>query len=90
MEQVENTEAVANTAITEDQMAPAGDDVSLNLNDLVNIKHIVDVASARGAFKPDEFAIIGTVYNRLDAFVAAASKAEADKAAADTAAEAGE
>jgi len=38
---------------------------------LSNIRHIINVASSRGAFKTEEFSVIGAVYERLDAFVSA-------------------
>jgi len=41
----------------------------LGVNDLASIKHIIDVASARGAFKAEEFAVVGSVYGRLNAFL---------------------
>jgi len=41
----------------------------LGVNDLASIKHIIDVASARGAFKTEEFAVVGAVYSRLNAFL---------------------
>ncbi len=41
----------------------------LNLNDLSAIRSILDVASSRGAFKAGEMAAVGTVYNKLSAFL---------------------
>lgn len=49
----------------------------LNINDLSSLKSIIDVASARGAFKPNEMVPVGTVYNKLEAFLEAAAKATA-------------
>lgn len=46
---------------------------SLNVNDLKNLLTIVDIASKRGAFTPKEFGPIGEVYNRVDAFLTAAT-----------------
>ena len=45
--------------------APA---TGLSVGDLTNIAMIFDVASRRGAFKADEMATVGTVYNKLKAF----------------------
>lgn len=42
---------------------------SLSINDLANIKQIIDVASARGAFKANEFNVVGITYDRLVAFL---------------------
>ena len=43
----------------------------LNINDLKNLLSIIDVASKRGAFQTKEFAAIGEVYARVEAFVSA-------------------
>ena len=57
----------------------------LNINDLAAMKSIIDVASQRGAFKPNEMVPVGTVYAKLEAFLAAAQAAQAAQApAADT------
>ena len=42
----------------------------LTVNDLGNIKQIIDVASSRGAFKPNEMMTVGQVYNKLETFLA--------------------
>jgi hypothetical protein len=49
----------------------------LNINDLAAMKSIIDVASSRGAFKPNEMVPVGTVYAKLEAFLAAAQAAQA-------------
>lgn len=41
----------------------------LNIQDLAVMKGIIDVASERGAFKPNEMAAVGTVYNKLELFL---------------------
>lgn len=43
--------------------------VELTLQDLQNLKEIVDVASARGAFKPKEMVAVGSVYTKLENFL---------------------
>ena len=48
------------------QEAPAQE---LTINDLGALKSIIDVASQRGAFKPNEMATIGQVYNKLESFL---------------------
>jgi hypothetical protein len=35
------------------------------------LKQIIDVASSRGAFKPNEMTTIGTVYTKLETFLSA-------------------
>lgn len=47
--------------------------VDLNLNDLAALRGIIDVASQRGAFKAAELETVGKVYNKLNAFLEAAT-----------------
>jgi uncharacterized protein (DUF697 family) len=51
--------------------------VGLGITDLRVFKEVIDVASARGAFKADEFATIGDAYGRLSAFLAKVDQANA-------------
>jgi hypothetical protein len=55
--------------------APA---TGLSVGDLQNIAMIFDVASRRGAFKADEMATVGTVYNKLKAFLDTLPKPEGE------------
>mgnify|MGYP000962206996 CR=1 FL=1 len=41
----------------------------LNIQDLATMKGIIDIASERNAFKPNEMAAVGIVYNKLDLFL---------------------
>ena len=41
----------------------------LNVNDLNTLKNIIDIASTRGAFRPNEMVIVGQTYNKLTAFL---------------------
>ena len=63
---------VANTA-TEQQ--PQGPD--LNVNDLVALKNIIEVATQRGAFKATELEAVGKAFNKLNVFLEAVAKKEA-------------
>lgn len=49
--------------------APAQEGAELNLNDLNAMKVIIDIASSRGAFKPNEMAVVGQTYNKLTSFL---------------------
>ena len=49
--------------------ANAPEDVSLNVQDIVNVVKIIDVVSGRGAVKGDEMSSVGRVRDRLVAFV---------------------
>lgn len=62
-----------------DAQEPATD---LTINDLNSMKVIIDIASSRGAFKPNEMVAVGQTYNKLTAFLEVVSKqAEAASAA---------
>jgi hypothetical protein len=55
------------------QEAQAGS-VELTLQDLGALRAVIDVASQRGAFKANEMAAVGTVYNKLAGFLDAVAK----------------
>jgi len=65
----ETTEAPAGN--TEESKAP-----DLTVQDLQSLKAIIDVASQRGAFKPNEMVSVGQVYNKLDLFLNAVAAAQ--------------
>mgnify|MGYP000906413423 CR=1 FL=1 len=48
----------------------------LTVNDLNALKQIIDVASSRGAFKPNEMSVVGTTYNKLELFLGAVSASQ--------------
>jgi hypothetical protein len=57
--------------------APAGDKqdaAELNISDLNAMKLIIDVASSRGAFKPNEMVLVGQTYSKLTTFLESVSK----------------
>lgn len=58
----------------ETQQPEAEAQAQLTLNDLSAIKSIIDVASSRGAFKPNEMVTVGQAYNKLMTFLDLASK----------------
>lgn len=75
----EQTTAPATEA--QEQAAPA----ELTVQDLNALKVIIDVASQRGAFKPNEMTTVGTTYTKLETFlnaVAAQQQAAQGDAAA--------
>lgn len=53
---------------------PAGPD--LNINDLMAVRSIVEVASQRGAFKASELESVGKIYNKLNNFLESVTKKE--------------
>lgn len=62
--------------------APAQEQApDLTIQDLTAMKSVIDVASQRGAFKPNEMTTVGTLYTKLEAFLNAV--AEQQQAAAE-------
>ena len=63
--------APTGTATAQPQaQAPQPDPTALSIGDLKNLSTILDVASTRGAFKANEMAGVGFLYNKLQAFLA--------------------
>ncbi len=54
-------------ATTENEQATGAE---LTVNDLAALKQIIDVASQRGTFKPNEMVTVGQTYAKLEAFLA--------------------
>ena len=52
----------------------------LTINDLNAMKSIIDVASSRGAFKPNEMLLVGQTYTKLSAFLESVAKTPAQGA----------
>jgi hypothetical protein len=69
----DQTQASAETAQPE-QAAEAQPSADLNVNDLVAVRNIIDVASQRGAFKAAELEMVGKVYNKLNTFLESVGK----------------
>jgi len=67
----EETAQVEETATAE---APQESAAELTVQDLSAIKQIIDVASQRGAFKPNEMMTVGQTYTKLETFLAAVSQ----------------
>jgi uncharacterized phage protein gp47/JayE len=65
-------EAAKEQVQQQQEQAPAGPD--LNIQDLVGLKSVIDVATQRGAFKAAEMEAIGKLYNRLNAFIESVAK----------------
>lgn len=84
--QATTTEAVGGVA--PEAAAPATPE--LTIQDLGNIRAIIDVASQRGAFKAVELAAVGTTFNKLNDFLNAVAPAQPADAAPEATAEAQE
>lgn len=66
-----------NTAPVEgatEQAAPQEAAAELNINDLNAMKVIIDIASSRGAFKPNEMTAVGQTYTKLTNFLEQVAK----------------
>lgn len=61
------------------QQAQKPDPNELTINDLNAMKVIIDIASSRGAFKPNEMTVVGQTYTKLTAFLDQVAK-QADPA----------
>ena len=67
-EKTKTAETGTKTAVPGEQ-ASAVDPNALSLGDLKNLTTIIDVASSRGAFRANEMAAIGLMYNKLQSFL---------------------
>jgi len=54
--------------------APAQEGPELNINDLNALRVIIDIASSRGAFKPNEMVAVGQTYTKLTTFLDTVAK----------------
>ena len=64
--------------------APQPDPTALTIADLKNLATILDVASTRGAFKANEMAGVGFLYNKLQAFLAKMAPEQKPEGTAET------
>lgn len=71
-ENTQNVETTENTQSTSESGA------ELTVQDLNAIKQIIDVASQRGAFRPNEMMTIGQTYNKLETFLSAVSSQQGE------------
>ena len=65
------------------------ENASLTLADMASLKNLIEAATARGAFRANEMSTVGSIYDKLDAFLAAtqaqlAQQAEAQQPAQPT------
>ena len=81
-----NTAPTTNAAggLAGGQVGGHPDQGGLSIGDLKNISTVLDVASTRGAFRANEMATVGLIYNKLQAFLAKVAPPEAKKNEAET------
>lgn len=72
VDDAQTTEApeVADAGAPEETVAQAPA-AALSLNDLVNIKQIIEVVSQRGAIRANEMTVVGATYEKLVTFLQA-------------------
>jgi hypothetical protein len=63
-----------NKDVTQTTTAPAQEGPELNINDLNALRVIIDIASSRGAFKPNEMVAVGQTYTKLSTFLDTVAK----------------
>ena len=66
-------------AQTTEQEAASQESTDLNISDLNALKMIIDVASSRGTFKPNEMVVVGQTYTKLSNFLEAVAKQQPPK-----------
>ena len=64
------TTASASTAAPNTAPSAGQPGADLSIADLKNLATIIDVASTRGAFRANEMATVGVMFNKLSAFLA--------------------
>lgn len=64
--QVPNQDVGVETSATQTEATP-----ELNIGDLQNLRAIIDTATRRGAFGANEMSAVGSVFDRLNAFLTA-------------------
>ena len=69
MSEENKVEEVAAAPATEQEAA-----AELTVQDLQSLKAIIDVASQRGTFKPNEMMTVGQTYGKLEAFLGAVAQ----------------
>jgi hypothetical protein len=62
------------TNVQEQPQAQQQENTDLTINDLNAMKIIIDIASQRGAFKPNEMVLVGQTYNKLSVFLESVTK----------------
>ena len=66
----EQMKSMIESAIAEDRAEVVEQPpVEFTINDMVTLKNIIEVASSRGAFKPDEMTFVGQAYTKLADFL---------------------
>lgn len=78
VDQAVQEEAVQDTPATEETTETSQGQAELTVQDLAALKQIIDVASQRGAFRPNEMVAVGQAYTKLDTFLNAVSASQGE------------
>jgi hypothetical protein len=78
---------VAEELVQNAQEAQGEQNTDLSIGDLNALKTIIDVASARGAFRPTEMEAVGKTYTRLNNFLLAVQAQQSAQEGAEAPAE---
>lgn len=62
-------EALQESSVQNSNAQSQQDSNQLTINDLVAMRSIIDIASQRGAFKPNEMMVVGQTYNKISSFL---------------------
>jgi hypothetical protein len=76
---VESKTETAKTTEAPVEAQPQAQGPDLTVQDLQALKSIIEVASSRGSFKPNEMIAVGQVYNKLEAFLEAVAAQQNNK-----------
>lgn len=61
--------------MTTDQQTP----IDISVQDLIVLHNLIQAAAQRGAIRPDEMTVVGSVYDKLSKFVAQATPTAANQ-----------
>jgi|LauGreDrversion4_2_1035121.scaffolds.fasta_scaffold809433_2 hypothetical protein len=70
---------MSETTETVEQEAPKAPPAELTISDLSAMKNLIEVVSTRGAFKATELTAVGMIFDKLNAFLAAAQQVQAQQ-----------
>ena len=71
----------------ETQASAPAEPVNVTVNDLANVYAIIDLASKRGAFQAAELSAVGSVANKIKAFIDQVQAQQAEQEGAEAPAE---
>ena len=70
---------MADEETAENTAAESESGAELTVQDLTALKQIIDVASQRGTFKPNEMTAVGQTYTKLETFLNAVQQQQGEQ-----------